>query len=88
MTEHANNELKKEEVIKLWVASQTNIPAARAKPIMLLLICSVNAYTILQFLEEIHERYRSTCVQKRGTAGPYVLHVTRNSTKSSHEDCS
>ena len=25
------------------------------------------------------------CVQKRGTAGPYVLHVTRNSNKSSPE---
>ena len=86
--EHASNELKKEEVIKLWVASQTNIPAARAKPIMLLPTCSVKAYTKFQFLEEIHEQYRSICVQKRGTAGPYVVHVTRNSTKSSHEDCS
>ena len=88
MTERASNELKKEEVIKLWVASQTNIPAARAKPIMLLPTCSVKAYTKFQFLEEIHEQYRSICVQKRGTAGPYVVHVTRNSTKSSHEDCS
>ena len=40
------------------------------------------------FLEKIDEQRRSLCVQKPGTAGLYVLPVTRNSTKSSLEDFS
>ena len=43
--------------------------SCKSKPTMLLPTCSVKAYTKFQFLEEIHERYRSICVQKRGTAG-------------------
>ena len=65
----------------LWVASQTNIPAAIVKPIMLLPTCSVKACAKYQLLEESDEQYRSLCVQKPETAGLYLLHVTGNSTK-------
>ena len=60
----------------LWVAWQTCIPAAIRKPITLLLTWSIKA------------QYRSLCSQKPGTTGPYILHVTRNSTKSSLDDFS
>ena len=43
----------------LWVASQTNIPAAIVKPIMLLPTCSVKACAKYQLLEESDEQYRS-----------------------------
>ena len=69
----------------LWVASQTNIPAAMVKPIMLLPTCSVKACAKYQLLEESDEQYRSLCVQKPETAGLYLLHVTGNSTKPSLE---
>ena len=83
MTEHANTELKKDEVYMLWVASQTSLPAAKAKFIMLLPTCGIKACAKYQFLEENDEQCRSLCVQKPGTAGFYVLHVTRKSTKFS-----
>ena len=41
---------KKDEVYKLWLASQTSIPAAAVKTIMLL------PCVRLQFLEEIDEK--------------------------------
>ena len=66
----------------LWVPSQTNIPAAIAKPIVLRPTCSTKACAKYQFLEEIDEQYRSLCVQKPGTAGLHLLHVTRDSTKA------
>ena len=44
--------------------------------------CSVKACTKYQFLEKTDEQCRSLCIQRPGTAGFYVLHVTRNSTKS------
>lgn len=76
----------------LWVASQTSLPATRAKTIMLLPTCSVKACAKAcakyQFLDEIDEQCRSLCVQKPGTADFCVLHATRNSTKSSLEDFS
>ena len=66
----------------LWVASQTSLPATRAKTIMLLPTCSVKACakSRYQFLEEIGEQCRSLCVQKPRTDSFYVLHVTRSST--------
>ena len=67
----------------LWVASQTSLPAAKAKFIMLLPTCGIKACAKYQFLEENNEQCRSLYVQKPGTAGFYVLHVTRNSTKFS-----
>ena len=36
LTEHANTELKKNEAYMLWIASQTSLPAAKAKLIVLL----------------------------------------------------
>lgn len=60
--------------------------AVKANAIMLLPTCSVKAYAKYQFLEKINEECRSLCVQKPGAAGFYVLHVTRNSTKSSLQD--
>ena len=53
---------------------------------MLLPTCRVKACAKYQFLEEIDEKCRSLRVKKPGTAGFYVLHVTRYSTKSSLED--
>ena len=51
MAEHANAKFKKkDEVYKLWLASQTSIPAAAVKTIMLL------PCVRLQFLEEIDEK--------------------------------
>ena len=55
---------------------------------MLLPTYSVDACGKYQFLEEIEEQCKSLCVQKPGTAGFYVLHVTRYSIKSSLEDFS
>ena len=75
-------ELRKDEVYMPWVASQTSLPAAKAKLIMLLSTCNVKAYAKYKFLDEIDEQCRSPCVQKPGTAGSYFLHVTRNSTKA------
>ena len=62
--------------------------AAKAKIIMLLPTSIVKACAKYQFLDETEKQCRSLCVQKPGTAGFYVLHVTRNSTKSSLEDFS
>ena len=67
----------------LWVASQTSLPAAKVKFSMLLPTCGIKAGAKYQFLEENDEQCRSLCVQKPGTAGFYVLHVTRKSTKFS-----
>ena len=72
----------------LWVASQTSIPAAIAKTIMLLPIWNVKSCAKYQFLEEIDEQCRSISVQKPGTAGLYALHVTKNSAQSSLVDFS
>ena len=69
-------------------ALQTSIPAATAKPIMMLPTCNIKACAKYQFLEEINKQYRSLSVQKSGAAGLYVLHVSRNSTRSSLEDFS
>ena len=66
-----------------WIALRTSHPAAKAKTIMLLPTDSVEACGKYQFLEEIDEQ----CTEPR-TAGFHVLHVTRNSTKSSLKDFS
>ena len=58
MTEHANTKLKKDEVYMLWVASQTSLPAAKAKFIMLLPTCGIKACAKYQFLEENNEQCR------------------------------
>ena len=87
-TEHANTELKKDEAYMLWIASQTSLPAAKAKLIVLLPTWSVKVFSKFQYLGEIDEQCRGLCVQKPGTAGFYVLHITRNSTTSSPEDFS
>ena len=71
-----------------WIASKTNLPAAKAKLIMLLATCSVKVCAKYQFLEETDEQCRSLCVKKPRPASYYVLHVTRNGTKSSPEDFS
>ena len=39
-----------------WVASQTSLPAAKAKLIMLLSTCNVKAYAKYKFLDEIDEQ--------------------------------
>ena len=88
LTEHANTELKKGEVYIPWIASQTSLLAAKAKLIMLLLTCNVKVCAKYQFLEETDEQCRSLCVKKPRPASYYVLHVTRNGTKSSPEDFS
>ena len=90
MTEHANTELKKGEVYIPWTASQTSLLAAKAKLIMLLLTgtCNVKVCAKYRFLEETDEQCRSLCVKKPRPASYYVLHVTRNGTKSSPEDFS
>ena len=85
MTEHANTELRKDEVHMLWVASQTRLPAAKARLILLRPSYSVKSCAKYQFPEEIGEQCRGRCGQKHGTAGFYVLHVTMNSTKFSLE---
>ena len=85
LKEHANTDLRKDEVYTLWDASQTSLLAAKAKLIMLLPTFIVKACAKCQFINEIDEQCRCPCVQKPGTAGFYVLHVTRNSTKSSLE---
>ena len=87
MEEHANSELRKAEIYVLWVASETSLPAANSKLIMLLPTSIVKVCAKYQFLDEIYELCSSLCVQKPGTAGVYV-YVTRNSTKSSLEDFS
>ena len=69
----------------LWVASQTRLPAAKARLILLRPSCSVKSCAKYQFPEEIGEQCRGRCGQKHGTAGFYVLHVTMNSTKFSLE---
>ena len=83
LTKHANTPLKKDEIRKLWVALQTNIPVEISKAIMLL--PSVKSCLKYQFLEEIDEQCRDLCVRKHGNNGPSVVHVPRNNTKSSLE---
>ena len=69
----------------LWIASQTRLPAAKAKLILLRPSCSVKLCAKYQFPEEIGEQCRGRCGQKHGTASFYVLHVTMDSTKFSLE---
>ena len=48
LKEHANTELKKDAYL-LWVASQTSLPAATTKLIMLPPTCSVNTCANISF---------------------------------------
>lgn len=83
LTKNANTPLNKEEICKLWIALQTNIPTEIAKTIMLL--PSVKSCLKYLFLEEVDEQCRDLCVRKHGNNGPSVLHVPRKNTKSSLE---
>ena len=49
----------------LWVASQTSLPAAKAKFIMLLPTCGIKACAKYQFLEENNEQCRRNLQKKK-----------------------
>lgn len=69
------------EILKLWDALETKIPAKIATAAMLL--PSLKSCLKYLFLEEIDDQCRSLCVRKHN---PSILHVSRQDTKASLEN--
>ena len=73
LKEHANTELKKDEVYMLCVGLQTSLSGAKAKLTRLPPTCIVKACAKNQFLEDIDEQCRGLCVQElKKTTNPQL----------------